>query len=438
MGSGKRILIVGGGFAGMYAAMHMAPLRRAGHRVTLVSAENFMQYQPFLPEVASGTIDPRASVVPLRPLLPHVTVMVGEVVSLDHDARRATVRVPDGQQMPVDYDVVVITAGSWSRVLPIPGLAEVGVGFKTVQEAIYLRNHVLSRLDVAAQTDDRDRARAALTFVFVGAGYAGVEALGELEDLARDAITSYPNLRPSQMRWVLVEAEGQILPELPADLATYAQEQLEHRGIEVLLHTRLDSVEGGVVHLADGQIFEAGTLVWTAGVKPAPIAAFSGLPLDERGRIRVDDRLRVVGASDVWAAGDVAAVPDVTTGGTSPPTAQHAMRQGKRLGDNLTASLMGGQLEGFVWKNVGGVCSLGRYKGVADVFGVKVKGFAGWFVHRSYHLLAMPTIGRRVRIAVDWTIALLFPRDITQLGGFEHPREPFRRAAGSGSQDRPD
>jgi NADH dehydrogenase len=437
MGSSKRILIVGGGFAGMYAAMHMARLGRAGHRVTLVSAENFMQYQPFLPEVASGTIDPRASVVPLRPLLRHASITVGEVVALDHAEHRATARIPDGQEVAIDYDVVVITAGSWSRVLPVPGLAERGVGFKTVQEAIYLRNHVLSRLDVAAQTDDRERARAALTFVFVGAGYAGVEALGELEDLARDAIASYPTLRPSQMRWVLVEAEGQILPELSSDLADYAQAELEHRGIEVLLHTRLESAEAGAVHLSDGQTFDAGTLVWTAGVKPAPIAAFSGLPLDERGRIRVDDRLRVVGVPDAWAAGDVAAVPDVTTGGMSPPTAQHAMRQGKRLGDNLTASLTGGRLEGFVWRNVGGVCSLGRYKGVANVFGVKVKGFAGWFVHRSYHLLAMPTFGRRVRIAVDWAIALLFPRDITQLGGFEHPREPFRRAAGSGSDDRP-
>ncbi|HEY5860100.1 MAG TPA: FAD-dependent oxidoreductase, partial [Actinomycetota bacterium] len=407
------------------------PLAKAGHRVSLVSSENFMQYQPFLPEVASGTIDPRAVVVPLRPILRHVEVSVGEVIGLDHDARRATVRTADGPDVAVDYDVVVVTAGSWSRVLPVPGLAERGIGFKTVQEAIYLRNHVLSRLDIAAETTDPARARSALTFVFVGAGYAGVEALGELEDLARDAIANYPTLRASQMRWVLVEAGDQILPELPPDLARYAQERLEHRRIDVLLHTKLESIDGGLARLTDGKSFHADTLVWTAGVKPAPIATFSGLPVDEHGRIVVDDRLHVLGVPDAWAAGDVAAVPDVTTGGISPPTAQHAMRQGKRLGENLTASILGGSQEAFVWKNVGGVCSLGRYKGVADVFGVKVKGFAGWVLHRSYHLLAMPTIGRRVRIAVDWTIALLFPRDITQLGGFEHPREPFRRAAGA-------
>lgn len=425
-----RILIVGGGFAGMYAALEMKRLAAAGHRVTLVSSENFMQYQPFLPEVASGTIDPRAVVVPLRPLLKHATVDVGEVTAIDRQLRRVDVRIPDGATVGLDYDILVLTAGSWSRVLPIPGLAEHGVGFKTVQEAIYLRNHVLSRLDVASQTEDPQRRRAALTFVFVGAGYAGVEALGELEDLARDAMRSYPALRAHDMRWLLIEAAGRILPELPADLADYAQGQLRRRDIEVLLNTRLESAEGQTIRLSDGRAFSADTLVWTAGVKPSPLAGLGGFPIDDRGRIVVDDHLRVVGEPDVWAAGDIAAVPDLTTGGLAPPTAQHAMREGRRLGRNLTATLLGGELEPFIWRNVGGVCSLGRYKGVANVFGINVKGFPGWFLHRSYHLLAMPTIGRRVRIAIDWTIALLFPRDISQLGSLEHPREPFERAAG--------
>lgn len=433
--SPKRILIIGGGFAGMYAAIEMKPLTRAGHLVTLVSTENFMQYQPFLPEVASGTIDPRAVVVPLRPVLRHATVSVGEAIAIDHDAHRVEVRIPDGSAVALPYDVLVLAAGSWSRVLPIPGLAEHGVGFMTVQEAIYLRNHVLSRLDVASETEDPELRRAALTFLFVGAGYAGVEALGELEDLARDAMRSYPTLRSQEMRWILVEAAGRILPELPADLATYARTQLERRGIEVLLETRLASAEGGAIRLSDGQSFLADTLVWTAGVRPSPLAELGGFPVDERGRVVVDEHLRVVGVPDAWAAGDIAAVPDRTTGGLAPPTAQHAMREGRRLGRNVTASVLGGDLEPFSWRNVGGVCSLGRYKGVANVFGIKVKGFAGWFLHRSYHLWAMPTVGRRVRIALDWTIALLFPRDIAQLGSFEHPHEPFRRAAG-GSRDK--
>ena len=390
-----------------------------------------MQYQPFLPEVASGTIDPRAVVVPLRSVLRHVQVIVAEVTSIDHEARHARARSRDGRELVVDYDELVVTAGSWSRVLPIPGLAEHGVGFKTIQEAIWLRNHVLSRLDLAAQTSDPALRRAALTFVFVGAGYAGVEALGELEDLTRDALRAYPGLVAEDLRWLLVEAGSRILPELPEDLARYAQGQLARRGIEVRLRTRLESAEGGVALLSDGETFAAQTLVWTAGVKPSPLAGLSGFPLDDRGRIRVDAELSVVGVPAAWAAGDLAAVPDLALGGMCPPTAQHALRQGRRLGRNLAAGLgIGGVAEPFVWRNAGGVCSLGRYKGVANVFGVKVKGFQGWVLHRTYHLVAMPTLGRRVRIAMDWAVAVLFPRDITQLGSFEHPREAFERAAG--------
>jgi NADH:quinone reductase (non-electrogenic) len=427
---GTRILVVGAGFAGLYAAMALRGAAAAGHRVTVVNDENFMQYQPFLPEVASGTIDPRAVVVPLRRVLRHCEVLIGEVRGIEHDDRRALVRFADGHEGAVGYDVLVLCAGSRSRVLPIPGLTEHGVGFKTVQEAIFLRNHVLSRLDTAAETEDPERRRAALTFVFVGAGYAGVEALGELEDLARDAMRSYPMLLPGEMRWVLVEAMGKILPELGDDLASYAMERLRQRGIEIALNTRLDSAEDGVIRLSDGRSFPADTLVWTAGVKPSPLARGSDLPVDDTGRVVVDEELRVVGVRDAWAAGDAAAVPDRTTGRSAPPTAQHALREGRRLGRNVAAVLEGREPEPFVYRNVGGVASLGRYKGVAIVYGVRFRGFAGWFLHRSYHLLAMPTFTRKVKIAMDWTTALLFPRDIAQLGALERPREPFERAAG--------
>ena len=339
--AGKRILVVGAGFGGLYAALNLRRAVELGHRVTVVNPENFMQYQPFLPEVASGTIDPRAVVVPLRRVLRHCEVVIGEVERVDHDERRARVRLADGRPIEIAYDVVALAPGSWARVLPIPGLAEHGVGFKTVQEAIWLRNHVLSRLDVAAATDDPERRRAALTFVFVGGGYAGVEALGELEDLARDALESYPGLRPDQMRWVLVEATGSILPEIGSELADYARERLEERGIEVLLDTRLESAEGGALRLSDGQVFRADTLAWTAGVKPSPLAAESGFPVDAAGRIRADAYLRVEGVDDAWAAGDAAAVPDRFTGGAMPPTAQHGMRQGKRLAANLLARAPG-------------------------------------------------------------------------------------------------
>src|ERR671918_1620544 len=215
-----RILVVGAGFAGLYAAIGLKRATRDGHRVTVVNPENFMQYQPFLPEVASGTIDPRAVVVPLRTTLRHGEIVVGTVNRIDHAERRAVATLADGSERELGYDVIVITPGSTSRVLPIPGLAENGVGFKTVQEAIHLRNHVLSRLDVAAASDDEDRRRAALTFVFVGGGYAGVEALGELEDLARAAVEHYPDLDHTEMRWVLVDAADRILPELPEGLAS--------------------------------------------------------------------------------------------------------------------------------------------------------------------------------------------------------------------------
>jgi NADH dehydrogenase len=426
-------LIVGAGFAGLYAAMGLKAAALAGHRVTVVNPESFFQYQPFLPEVASGTIDPRAAVVPLRRVLQHCRLVIGEVIRIDHDAGEATVRTSAGDERTVAYDVVVLAPGSRSRVLPIPGLAEHGIGFKTVQEAIYLRNHVLAQLDVAASQDDAARRRAALTFVFVGGGYAGVEALGELEDLARAAVQHYPDLDHTEMRWVLVDAADRILPELPEGLASYARDELQRRRIEIKLGTRLDSAEGKVIRLSDGEAFAADTLVWTAGVTPSPLARGSGLPVDRHGRLVVDGFLRVDGLDGAWAAGDAAAVPDESAGGLSPPTAQHGLRQGRRIAANIVATLAGRPLEPFAYASIGGVCSLGRYKGVANIKGVRFKGSVGWFLHRSYHLLAMPTWTRRVKIAMDWTVALLFPRDLAQLGSLADPREPFERASGETS-----
>jgi NADH dehydrogenase len=427
--AGRRILVVGAGFAGLYAALGLRSLVKAGHHVTVVNEQNFMQYQPFLPEVASGTIDPRAVVVPLRPVLRHCEIVIGEVERLEHEERRARIRLADGRERLEPYDVVVLAPGSTSNVLPIPGLAEHGIGFKTVQEAIFLRNRVLSRLDVAAAADDEELRRAALTFVFVGGGYAGVEALGELEDLARDALGAYPTLGHEDTTWILVDVADAILPELGDELARYAVEQLAQRGVEVAVRTRLESCRGGVVTLSDGRSFAAQTLVWTAGVRPSPLARRSGLPVDPAGRLPTDAFLRVIAVEDAWAAGDAAAVPEAA-GGLMPPTAQHAMRQGKRLARNLTAWFEGGRLEPFVYRSIGSVCSLGRYKGVAVIRGVTLRGFPAWFAHRTYHLFALPTITRRVKIAADWTVALLFPRDLAQLGALERPHEPFERAAG--------
>jgi len=427
-----RILIIGGGYIGMYAARRLERrLNASAHQLTLVNSENFMLYQPFLPEVASGLIDPRAVVVPLRRVLRRTQLVVGEVASIDLGSRSTSVRLAGGETRELRYDVVILGAGSWSRTLKIPGLAEHGVGFKDLAEAIWLRNRVLSQLDRAAEVTDPDAKRAALTFVFVGAGFAGIEALGELEDLARTATETIPTLERSDQRWVMVEAASKILPELDPKLAAYAAERLRERDIEVLTNTRLERIDDGIVQLSDREPFLAETLVWTAGVRPSPLAADSGFPVDERGRVRVDRALRVEGIAGAWAAGDVAAVPDTHAGqGTSPPTAQHALRQAKVLADNVAASLQGGRLRPFNYKNKGMLCSLGHYRGVANPLGIRVRGFPAWFLHRTYHLLYMPSFARKARIALDWTIALLFPRDLAQLGSLEHPRDAFRRAAG--------
>lgn len=425
-----RILIVGGGYIGLYSALRLERLLKGtAHVLTLVSPESFMQYQPFLPEVASGTIDPRAVVVPLRRVLRRTDVVGGEVTRIDHEVRAAIVRLADGEERAYPYDHIVLGAGSRSRVLPIPGLAAHAVGFKTIAEAIYLRNRVLSQLDRADEAEDPDRRRAALTFVFVGAGFAGVEALGELEDLARSALRVYPKLRRSDMRWIMIEAAEAILPELDPKLADYARRRLEERAIEVRTGTRLDSIAEGVVRLSDGQAFAAETVVWTAGVKPSPLPRVSGLPVDGAGRVKVDPALRVEGMDGAWAAGDVAAVPNVAEGGLFPPTAQHALRQARHLAENLAAELAGRPREPFAYRNKGMLCSLGHYQGVADPFGVRIRGFPAWFLHRTYHLAYMPTLARKVRIAMDWTVALLFPRDIAQLGSLQRPHEPFTRAA---------
>jgi len=426
----SRILIAGGGYIGMYAARHLERrLSDGDHELLLVSPENHMTYQPFLPEVASGLIDARAVAVPLRRILKRTRLLLGEVERIDAAGRIAHVRRVDGHRVEEPFDVAVIGTGSWSRTLPVPGLAEHAVGFKSLPEAIWLRNRVLEQLDLADATDDEAERRAALGFVFVGAGFAGIEALGELEDFGRAAMKTYRRSMRQEMRWVMVEATDRILPELDARLAGYAADRLRDRGIEVRTGTRLDAIEDGVVRLSDGSSIAAETVVWTAGVRPSPLPSESGLPVDERGRVRVDRALRVEGLEGIWAAGDVAAVPDADDPtGLSPPTAQHALRQAKRLAANIAAELDGRLAEPFRYRNKGMLCSLGHFQGVADPLGIRIRGFPAWFLHRTYHLLYMPTLARKVRIALDWTVALLFPRDLAQLGSVEHPRDAFRRS----------
>ena len=431
-----RILVVGGGYVGMYTALRLQrKLRRENVRITVVDPRSYMTYQPFLPEAAAGSLEPRHVVVPLRPVLKHCQVLSARVTSIRHAERTATVVPNAGDPYELQYDQLVIALGSVARTLPIPGLADFGIGFKQVEEAIALRNHVLDRLDVAASTADEAVRRRALSFVVVGGGYAGVEALAELQDMAVDALRYYPYLKKEHMRWMLVEAADRILPEVGAKMGRYTVEELERHGIDVRLNTRLESCVDGKIVLDDGTSFESDTLIWTAGVKAHPMLAETDLPLDERGRLRCRADLRVQGVSDAWGAGDCAAVPDLTSdepGVTTSPSAQHAVRQAKRLADNIVAVLKGREPVDYRHKHVGSVASLGLHKGVAQVYGVKLKGFGAWFMHRTYHVSRMPTLNRKVRIVLDWTLALFFRREAVSLGRIHVPRREFRAAAAPG------
>ena len=438
MSGAPRILIVGGGYGGMHTALRLERLLRPGEAtITVADPRSYMTYQPLLAEAAAGNLEPRHVVVPLRSVLHRTQIIKATVSSVDHVRRVAHLSAGDGEDIPLGYDVLVLSPGSISRVLPIPGLAEAGIGFKTIGEAIYLRNHVLARLDAAASARSAQARGAALMFVFVGGGYAGVEALAELQDMAHDACERYPEISRREMRWVLVEAADRILPEVSAAMGNYTAGLLRRRRIEVRLHTRLVSAEGGHVILDDGEEFSAGTLVWTAGVAPSPVARQAGLPVDAGGRVIVNEFLAVEGTDDAWALGDCAAVPDLAAGGGAlcAPTAQHAYRQARRLAGNIAAVLRGGTPRAYRHASVGSVASLGLYRGAAEVYGVRMRGFPAWLTHRTYHLLKLPTMNRRLRVVSDWTLALLFRREIVSLDVLEHPREDFQtalRASGSG------
>ena len=429
------ILVVGGGYVGLYTALRLQKkLSRGRAEIVVVDPQPHMTYQPFLPEAAGGSVEPRHVVVPLRRTLRHCRVITGAVTGLSHAERRANIAPVEGPPFSLSYDILVMAAGSVARTLPIPGLAEHGVGFKTVGEAIFLRNHVLARLDAASSSDDPEVRSRALTFTFVGGGYAGVEAFAELEDMARYAIEHYyPRLSPADMRWVLVEATGRILPEVSVPMSEYTVRQLLKRGMDIRLDTRVDSLVGGHVVLSDGEEFDAETIVWTAGVKPNPMLARTDLPLDSKGRVVCSADLRVVGVEDAWSAGDCASVPDLTAnepGATTSPSAQHAVRQTKTLASNIVAALRRRQLAEYRHKYVGSVASLGLYRGVAEVYGIKLRGLPAWFMHRTYHVSRMPTWNRRFRIVMDWTTALLMGSEVVALGQIHEPKAEFSRIAG--------
>jgi NADH dehydrogenase len=435
-GEPKRILIVGGGYVGMYTALKaQKKLSRGRAEIVVVDPQPNMTYQPFLPEAAAGSVEPRHVVVPLRRVLKKCRVITGTVTDIKHAEYAVTIRPVEGETYDYGYDILVVAPGSIARTLPIPGLAEQGVGFKTIGEAIYLRNSVLSRLDYATSTEDQVARKRALTFVFVGGGYAGIEAIAELEDMARYACRYYPNIEPRDMRWVLVEAADRVMPEVSVSLAAYTVDRLIERKIDVRLNTRLESAVGGHIVLSDRDEFDADTLVWTAGVKPHPLLAKSDLPTDEKGRLVCRANLSAVGAADVFSAGDCAAVPDLSKkddpNALCGPSAQHAVRQAAVLGANLARAVKGEPLKDYEHAYAGSVASLGLYRGVAEIYGIKLRGVVAWFMHRTYHVSRVPTFNRKVRVLADWTAALFFPREVVSLGQLQAPHDEWESATGA-------
>jgi NADH dehydrogenase len=412
------VLIVGGGFAGATLA------RRIGRRgATVVNPENHMLYTSLLPDVAAGTVEPRHVVVPIRQMAPHADLVLGRAVALDQ-ARREVLVETDVGPVAITYEQLIVAAGGVTRALPIPGLAEHALGFKTLADAVHARNTILRRLDDADEADPADRERW-LTFVFVGGGYAGVEGIAQLHELAQHALRHYPALRGARQRWVLVDASPRILTSASERLARYAARALGRRGIEIRSDTHLVAAGPGQVLLSDGERIATETLVWAAGVLPSTLGARFGLPVDDRGRIIVGPTLQVEGRERIWALGDVARVPNAATGGPDPAMSQHALRQAHRLARNLRAVADGRPPRAYAYRTIGEAATLGRHRAITEVMGIPLTGFPAWLAARAYHLMRLPLATRRLRLLADWTAATLLSRDITQLGSLGHG-EPIR------------
>ena len=417
------VLVVGGGFGGAFAARELErQLRGRSERVLLVAPDNFLLFSPLLPEAASGTLEPRHAVIPLREMLPRTDVMIGSVTGIDLAERTAQVVDTVGGEHTIEFGSAILSPGSVPALFPIPGLVDHAVGFKTLADAIWLRNRLLRQIDAAESARDVEERRRLLTFTFIGGGYAGVEAIAELESLARDAVKKYPALTIQDFRWVLIEAQDSLLPGLHPRLASFTEKVLRRRGIEVLLETRLESCEDRSIVVSPDRVapYSSDTIVWTAGQRPSPLAADWGLPTDAKGFVPVDSAMRVDGAERVFAVGDFAAVPD-PDGGQAPNTAQHALRQAVVAARNVAASLGVGEETTFTYRTRGLAVTLGKWQGTAQVRRFTFTGPLAWWMGRSYHLLMMPNLSRKMRVVADWTLGLLFPRDVSQLGQLGTP-----------------
>ncbi len=422
-----RIVILGGGFAGTAIALRLERLfRRAPEvEITLIDSENFFTFTPLLPEVPSGSIQPKHIVFPLRALLKRASVRQAEVKAVDLEHRVVTAsHCGMCGEVEVPFDYLVLALGSVSNFFGLPGVAEHALTMKSLADATTLHAHVIDKLEHAELTPDPAARRELLTFVVAGGGFAGVETLAELNDFIRGAGRFYRNISPDDVRMVLVHSGPRILPEVSPSLSEYALRKLRGRGIDVQLETRVLGCNGRSVQLSSGETIAARTFVWAAGTAPHPILASLPLPRGKGGRIEVEPSMAVRDHAHIWALGDSAAVPDLVTGSTCPPTAQFALRQGKRLADNLAAAIRGDSPKPFRFKALGLLAGLGRRSAVAEVFGLRFSGFFAWWLWRTIYLSKLPGLERRLRVAIDWTLDLFFPRDIVYLRPLHAARRP--------------
>lgn len=432
-----KILIVGGGYAGFYTALKLERLLRPGEaEITMVDPLPYMTYQPFLPEVAAGTIEARHAVVSHRRHLRKTAVVTARVTTLDHANKTATITPPVGEPWEMQYDIVVVTAGSVSRTFPIPGVADEAIGLKTIEEAVAIRDRILTNFDRAADLPagaDRDRL---LTFTVVGGGFAGIEIFGEMRSLVSALLRYYPSIRFADTHFHLIEAMGRIMPEVSLKTSLWVIKNLAQRGAEIHLETQLTSAVGGRIEMSNGESFESDLIVWTAGVMANPVLRNTDLPVEERGRLRVGVDLRVINddgvVADAWGAGDVSAVPDLSGGGIGGfcvPNAQHAVRQGKLLAKNIAGHLRGEDPKEYFHRNLGAVAGIGLGEGAFQSGNFAVTGIPAWFMHRGYHGLAVPMWERKIRVFGNWFLNFFLRRDIVSLEARVAPRLAFETFA---------
>lgn len=418
----KQILILGGGFAGLSTAMELEKKlgRDEGVEITLVNRENFFLFTPMLHEVAASDLDLTTIVNPARKMLRRTNFFAGEVRDVDLLSRKVVVAHGfDHHEHTVEYDYLVLGLGSTTNFYGIPGLGERALTMKSLTDAMLLRNHLIAHLEEAASECCKVK-EPLLTFVVAGGGFAGVETVAGINDFVRGALRTYPNLHESMIRVVLVHPGPVILPELGEKLGVYAQRKLSERKVEILLNTKVTGVTERSVELSDGQVIYGNTLIWTAGTSPNPL--LRKLPCQkERGRLIVNEQLEVGEFPNVWALGDCAAVPDRKTGGFHPPTAQHALRQGRVLAHNIMATISGGEQKPFAFSTIGQLAAIGRRTGVANIAGINFSGFLAWWLWRTIYLSKLPRFEKKVRVALDWTLDLVFSKDLVQFIDIKAP-----------------